>query len=401
MQWRDLTQDSLALTAIQRGINPYLRITELSEQFQSPLSLAGFDHPTPHSPVLLTVLSALSGLSEEEFHTGWLFGGALTFLVCAIFVCILIRERGITLLGGAVLVGLALNTMSIGQDLDLGQHNALLLPIVLLLWRNVDKRPGLAGIALGACLALRGFGFPFLLAFVFARKVRGVLLAVLTFVILNCFSMLIMGPRVVIDFFLKYSWVAVECWRGQPANLSFLSFPAKLFGSHFIAFGQAHAICQEPWISEWILLLGPLTVIGACVGVITRRDKTDRETYFAHLLILSIFCSPLTWPHYFVLLMPSALIAAVEIKNRFFSDGKENLFWFICAATIIFLFHSNWTHHWYNAAMQELGNGHHLLSNWQILLSSFPTLLAIIFLIFCPLNLLSNYRVDKSSLAGV
>ncbi len=399
LQWRDLSQDYLAEQAIARGENPYLPIPALSERFQPKDSLPGFNHPTPHAPVLLMLLAPFAEIPELRFHEIWILFSLGIFIACGAVAAYRLRHRGVTAQGALFLIAVTVTSPSAWLDLHYGQHNCMLLPLVLLLWAVSYRAHWTEGILLGITLALRGFGAPFLLFLLLERRIKSLAAAAVTFCGLQALAARFLSPEIVFNYFTQYAGEAVRCWKGQPANASLVTLPQKLFGSRLVSFGSIPAVCREPTLPLIINVLGPLVALGLCVALWRRRKTLHFQSKFALLLLLSIISAPLTWPHYFILLMPAAFAAAIELKEIFVQQRQSGRGELAALIVLVLLFRADWSPLWYKLSYNLFGKGVYAVPVWMLALSCAGTIAAALLVALAPPNFIQDKSASASSVS--
>lgn len=184
-----------------------------------------------------------------------------------------------------------------------GQINLLLLLLLSLGWWAERRQCFLlAGACLGVATALKLFPGFLVVYYLGRRQWRAVLAAVLGFLVVNLLTGLILG----LDVFRGY-WElglpSVAQFRGAFGNASLPGLWIKLFaatGRH----GPAAPLIDWPLLA-WLLTVITWIALSGWVWYTARRANSEfaRQQAFSLALTAMLLASPITWDHYFVLLL--------------------------------------------------------------------------------------------------
>ncbi|MGH8515011.1 MAG: glycosyltransferase family 87 protein, partial [Gammaproteobacteria bacterium] len=180
-QWRlDFASDWATTHAVREGDSPYgnalaevrRRIPELRDEVTDPNQ--GI-FPNWRPPFRFILALPFTFLAYGTAANVWTAMEAMA-LVLALFLIgrSLGWRRGPSI---TVAIG-ALTLLSVRQDLGLGQINGLLVLLLTVCWLGLrNDRPDVAGIALGACIAIKIFPAFLLVPIVLRRHMRVALVA--------------------------------------------------------------------------------------------------------------------------------------------------------------------------------------------------------------------------------
>lgn len=235
-----------------------------------------------YSPVLAALFVPLTAISEPAAVIVWLaLRVAALGLTCALMP-IQRRHR-------ATLFGVALLSVPVLRDLELGNVSLLVTLLAVVMWRWLD-RPA-AGIALAVSLTVRPtmalIGAWWLLRGVW----RPVAVTAAVGLVVVLASLVWLRPEV----WLQYPTVLgnVRDVMGVPNNLD--------LGSTVLMLGG------QPWLAQLALYAGYAFAIGAVLLSLRR----DRELSYVVTVMAALILSPLLWDHYLTsLLVPAAFLAA-------------------------------------------------------------------------------------------
>jgi hypothetical protein len=214
--------------------------------------------------------------------------------------------------GPAVLVmGLVANTPFFLYLVNLGQVSQLIAFAFFLAWWALRRgRPALAGGALGAACTLKLFPAVLVLWLALTRRWRAFAAAAAVYLV----TAVVMTARFGLSswpvFFAAQKEVA-NAWVANVANQSLHGVFQRLWAS---------PACELPGrVAPEALALSTLLSIGLLVVAHrrTREDGSDRrlDLAFAAFAVLSVLTSQWAWPHYDVILVLPAMIAATALAG--------------------------------------------------------------------------------------
>ena len=184
-----------------------------------------------------------------------------------------------------------------------GQSGLLIAPLLVLGWFLLRRgRPVLAGIPLGVATCLKLYP-GLLLVYLLFRHRRALASALLTILVLSAAPVPFVGWRIYPEYYSSARIIA-KMYGNYPANLSLLGLLTKN---------------GLPVSGAFVGLVG-LVVVGA---VIWRLQKTTKpqlgnrfDLEFSLFLILMLLLSPISWDHYWVLLILPIVVLGEEVLSK-------------------------------------------------------------------------------------
>ncbi len=267
----------------------------------------------PPSSVLLAVPFA-----PLDYPRGFLAWNIASLIALAASVRLVLRGLAVSWHPGLILpaVCLLLTCEPLRHSLFQGQLNLVLLVLLTAAW-FADRRGRhvLAGGLVGAATAIKLFPAFLLAYFVFRGDRRAVLSAVLTLALVTAATLLCCG-RQPFDDYAREVLPTATLWRGSFTNCSLTALWNKLFaptGHH----GPVQAAPGGVWLAT-VMTLGTLAVV---LGAVARkcwiaRTHADTDAAFALAVVGMLLVSPVTWDHYFVLLLLPLAIAGRSVRAR-------------------------------------------------------------------------------------
>jgi hypothetical protein len=272
---------------------------------QRPLYVEADGHfQFKYPPVAAALFMPLSGLDLERAKVAW-FSVSCFALLSSLWLCARLIGRGRT--GRAGLLGLTVlvEAKFYGHELTLGQVNALLLLLlVLMLQALLDDRPVRAGILLGLITAIKPYGLLFVPYLLLKRRFRA------TGAAAGSMALLAVAPA------LRYgwweNWVLLDSWRVSLGR----STPALLTSNDNVSlagYWAKHLGAESPWLAPAIGLTALFVLLTFAAA--TWRPEAERRALLIDLSVLMIampLLSPLGWDYLFLWSTPGvmALIAA-------------------------------------------------------------------------------------------
>jgi hypothetical protein len=275
-----------------------------------------------HPPTAVLLALPFAGLSYEWAQFCWNLL-SLAALVISGWVIVsaleIPRSSGFLLLAVLVLVG-----EPVHQHLIQGQLGCLLLLLITGVWlADRSERPFLAGALLGLATAIKLLPGLLVLYFVARRQWKT------AFIAAACFAMTILATASVLGLETFRSYLSdvpahVAEWRSVPHNHSIPGLWNKLFdqgskGEPMIP------VTQWPALAKGGSMLSCAAVVLLLVRVAARAKlPTDRDQAFGVAVTAMLLVSPVTWGHYFVLLMLPLALLWLRVPSRGWMNG---VFW--------------------------------------------------------------------------
>jgi len=195
------------------------------------------------------------------------------------------------------------------QQVNQGQLNLVLLLLLTGAWAaQRSDRPNLAGTLVGAAAAIKLFPAFLFLYFALRRQGKALLAGGLSFLLLTAVTAAVLGPDAYTSY-VREVLPKVAVFRSSWINASLPGLWTKLFDP-----ATEHEQVAPLWRSTVFAQAGSLLSCGLIVLLLLpliRRARTqaERDRVFALSLIAMLLVSPLTWDHYFLLLLvPLAVV---------------------------------------------------------------------------------------------
>ncbi len=295
----DLCRDAVAVHRMAQGSNPY-----------TPITGCGTLYNLPHPPAFLLLVAPFVLLP-----IAW--GAALWDLVAlgAIVAGLALLASELHLRPRPWHLALALGLLIVWPPLLGTLLEAQISPILFLLctlaWRwSRQGKTGWAGAALGVAAGIRLFPALAVLYFAVRRDGRAVLAAAGAFLVSELLALPVIGVSGLVAYVTREAPSTNAEWMLNAHNVSLWGLAGLLFAGNTLtrplidAPGLARA-CAE-------VTLGALLVVLVARTFAHRHTSfaADEGTFLAYVPAM-LLASPLTWTHYFVvLLLPIVVLAA-------------------------------------------------------------------------------------------
>jgi hypothetical protein len=303
---RNWARDRPVYTPVSETIGEYLRLR--LKPGTTPVWNVNVHPPTA---VLLAI--PLQGLDYRTAMTVW---NALS--LAAILVSIVVTARAGGLHWSTTgWIGLAAGLMwfdPLHQQFLQGQLTAVLLLLMTLGWvAGRSGHDGWAGVCFGLAAAIKLFPSFLVLWLIGRRKWSGVATWAATVVVATGVTAAVLGLQTYVDYIQNVLPEAAR-WRGATSNASLPGLWCKLFaptGYH----GPSVPLVDSPIIA----ILG--TVLSAIVVSALVLERTWRahgpiaiDQAWCLTLCGTLLVSPVSWDHYFLLLLPAFLLLRREVS---------------------------------------------------------------------------------------
>jgi hypothetical protein len=195
------------------------------------------------------------------------------------------------------------------QQVSQGQLNLVLLLLLTGAWAaQRSGRSGWAGVLVGTAAAVKLFpGFLFLY-FLLRRQGKALATGMLSLVLLSGLTAAVLGQETYASYF-RDTLAKVMAFRSSWLNASLPGLWTKLFDpaterEHVTPLWRSAALAQTgAWLSCGLVVLLMVPQVWRA------RTQAETDRAFALTMIAMLLVSPLTWDHYFLLLLaPLAVI---------------------------------------------------------------------------------------------
>ena len=218
---------------------------------------------------------------------------------------LILRGLNVPLTGWSAfpIMAIALQCSPLQQQVIYGQLNGVLLLLFTgVWWADRTKRPAWAGVGIGVAAAIKLFPAFLLLHFALQRQWRTVVSGVLSLLAVTAATALLFGVDC-FQTFLHKILPYTAAFRSRRTNSSLIGWSTKLFNPATL---QEQV---EPWIrSPWLEIVVSALLCGAVLVLwmptawrASHRESQDRA--FGLSLTAMLLVSPITWDHYFLLLL--------------------------------------------------------------------------------------------------
>ncbi|GEM_PF-1548233 len=295
----DICRDVVAIRRIVHGQSPYARISQCGTLFN-----------VPHPPAYFLLIGPFALLPIPWAAALW---DTLGIVALWVSVALIVRELRLapSPWALAVMLALILSWAPWLQTLLEAQISPFLLLLLTLAWLAARRgRSGWAGAALGVAAAVRLFPALAVVYFFIRRDWRAVGASVAVFVGMEALATpLVGGIPGVIAYATRESPAATAEWIAHEHNVSLWGF------THQLLIGQRdlNPVVYAPWLASPLTYALLAVLLGALAWQTYRNRRLpftqDQSTFLAYLPAM-LLASPLTWQHYFVILLLPLLVLA-------------------------------------------------------------------------------------------
>jgi hypothetical protein len=332
---RDILQEYLMAKALVAGLNPYIPLNELAQIFIIKFPL--LPHPSPYPPFVAILSTPLLWFSHNIVIIIWFILEMIFLMAIACMLTILWKER-VNWIRAIFVLFLLLAWYPVMIDLLYGQLSILLTTLLLaalvVLKRGYKILPGLI---IGLSVAIKMFTWPLLIYFALIKDWRTFLSSSLTALGLNLIALIVMGVGPVMDYYLRVTLQVSAIYHGFLKNFSIWSIGYRLFevtkpiGSDYIS--------APPMINLQKLALpvsAGLVIAFLLVGLIWAIHVKYLEIAFSILVCVIVAISPISWDHYYVMIIISLAVLLYNLSKHSFPTWPTIIFMII--AFMLFFF---------------------------------------------------------------
>jgi hypothetical protein len=378
---RDVLTYYLIAKATISGVNPYLPLNELAQMYIGPVPF--YPHPAPCTPFLTIMFVPLTLLDLNQLTVVWFIVELILLVGIACLLTILWKDR-IDWKVSIFIFIILLAWYPVANDLSYGQLSILLTFSLLAgLLASRKKQSVLAGVFIGFTMAVKLITWPLILYFVIKKDWRVVISSCLTAVGLNLIALAAIGVDPFIDYYLHVSSQVLTIYQSAMHNLSLWSIGFRLFGGtgskimdNYIS---APPLVYLPKIAPIVSMILIITFLVG--GLVWASKSKDFNIAFAIMVCVILLVSPLSWAHYFILLVIPLSILFLNLVRRSFPAWQTLVFVILCL--LLFLFNEqivNLVMYFNGGAGIMEANGNHITFA-SSLISYLPTI-EVIVLIF-------------------
>jgi hypothetical protein len=313
---QDFFEEWASARNLFNGIPVYTRLHVSLERYIHPSAERPIMDVNGHPPPAVLLAIPLVGLDYFNAHLVW---NLISLAALGVSLGLIARELAIPLPRWSVfpILTLLLYCVPLRDQLYQGQSNLVMLALITGAW-SADRhsRPMLAGALLGTAIAIKLFPGFLLLYFLGRRRWRACAGTVAGVAIWNLLALCVLGIGTYRDYYLEIA-PGLKIFLSWWGNYSLNGLSRKLFGP----------ATEEPWlywriVPVWnrpelakALWLGLGLLVAAVVCRAALRARTLRQTDQAFSLALAgmLLVSPITWGHYFLLLVLPLILVWLDL----------------------------------------------------------------------------------------
>ena len=337
-QERDVLQEYLMAKALISGVNPYLPLNELAQMFIGKFSF--LPHPAPYPPFIAILSTPLLLFSLNNVIVVWFIIEVVCLIAISGMLTILWRGR-VDWVRAIFILFLLLTWYAVMVDLLYGQLTILLTTLLLaaLLALRKDNKI-LAGVLIGISVAIKMFTWPLIIYFALKKDWRTLLSSCLTAFGLNLIALIVMGISPIMDYYLRVTMQVAAIYHSFLKNYSLWSIGYRLFAGTEPVGGDY--ISAPPLVN--LPKLAPIVSAGLAAaflvaGLIWAMRSKDRDIAFSIIVCVIVAISPISWDHYYVMIIISLAILWLNLSNHSFPTWPTIIF--IIIALMLFLFNDH------------------------------------------------------------
>ncbi len=332
---RDILQEYLMAKALVTGVNPYLPLTELAQMFI--VKFPFLPHPAPYPPFVAVMSIPLSWFSHNNAIIVWFIFEMACLITLACMLSVLWKGR-LEWVRAIFILLVLLTWYPVMVDLLYGQLTILLTTLLLaaLLLAKKDRRI-LAGLFIGLTVAIKIITWPLIIYFALKKDWRTVFSSCITALGLNLIALAVLGIVPIMDYYLRVTGQVLAIYHSFLKNYSLWSIGYRLFegtqptGGDYIS---APALVNLP--SAAPLVSAGLAIAFLFAGLIWSLRSKDREIAFSIIVFVIVAVSPISWDHYYVMIIISLVVLLHSLVKNAFPPWPTIIF--AITALMLFLF---------------------------------------------------------------
>lgn len=272
-----------------------------------------------------------------DYPTAFVLWNIVSLVALAAAAFMIARGLGVRLSPWSALplFCLALIAEPLYQQLLQGQLNLILLLLIVSVWfADRSGKPYLAGALLGLAVVIKLFPVFLIVYFLLRRDVKAVLATLLSIVLLTGLTAAVLGTDTMRTYVTEVMPQATT-WKAAWNNASLTGFWHKLFAPGGRN-GELTPLLYSPALAMFATAVSSLIVIGLLAPRIWRASTTSqRDQAFALCVTAMLLVSPVTWEHYFLLLLlPLTLVWLKLPETLFFRVVKISVLIVLCLPII-------------------------------------------------------------------
>lgn len=260
-----------------------------------------------HPPFSVVLTLPLGKLGYQDAHLAW---NLVTLPMLLISIVLVIRELQIVVRIWSIFPAIVLLLMCTPVYVQIahGQWNSPILFLLTLAW-VADRRNyfSWAGATIGIAAAIKIFPAFLFIYFLLCRRWTAILAGGLVFVALNCLSLAILGPEEFKTYVEKVI-PSLSNYQTYWNNVSLNGFWLRIFNP--APADKITPLLVNPRLATTLVLVSRVVVVAlVSLWCWRARSVSGHDRAFAAALVGTLLISPITWSHYFLLLLiPVALL---------------------------------------------------------------------------------------------
>jgi uncharacterized membrane protein YhaH (DUF805 family) len=339
---KDFLAQYLLARALLAGVNPYQPLPDLDKHFQTGDS-QWRPHSTPHTPGLAIFSLPFAFFSYAQAAGLWLLVEMLC-LSAAVFLLLRGFKASFNPLLALLVTWTALGWAPVWEDLVWGQINTVLLLLVVGAWLNLrggGEWPG--GALLGVAISFKLIFWPIALFLVIRRRWASAIMALAVFAVTNLIAAVATGWRIVANYYTDAGPSAAALHQAHAHNLSLWSVGWRAFsGTWSLAVTGVNAppvfFSSRLAAGASLLLTGAALILGLAASIKADRygkagGTMNFDLAYGMMICVCLLVSPLTWPHYLILLALPLAVTARRLRDLRFPCRPAVL----CAIAVLIL----------------------------------------------------------------
>ena len=254
-----------------------------------------------------------------DFGDAFLVWNILSLLMLALSLWLVQRELKIPFAVWSILplTVFLLLCSPLWQQIYQGQLNLVLLPLLTGTW--AAERAGryrLAGVLLGAAITIKLFPGFLLVYFLLRRRWVVVTAAVVTVAVITAVTAAVLGVETY-QAYVRVVLPEIQWFRVGWNNNSTAGFWYRLFDGapeKKRAFSRSAPLWYSPGLASVATWISSAIVVGVFAWTVRdKRSREDGDMAFALAVTTMLLISPITWEHYFLLLLAPLAIFWLEL----------------------------------------------------------------------------------------
>lgn len=265
-----------------------------------------------HPPTSVLVALPFCLLSYPDAFLAW---NLVSLLCLGASLWIVVRQLGLKVTGLGLLAGWALLLVCnpLNQQIGQGNWNLLLMLLLTGAWAlDRSDKPEWAGVLIGLATAIKLFPGFLLLYYAARGRWRVVIAGTTTLIAATLLTLSVLGMDAYVMYY-RDAMPKMNVFRGWWINASFAGLFNKLFDG---SSGHTTPLVYSPMLAKAATGLCICMVCGVLL-VATRKARTLRENdlTFGLAVITLLLVAPLTWDHYFLLLLVPLAVLWKDLRR--------------------------------------------------------------------------------------